>query len=353
MKNKNIITVVTCGAFLLVLSLWCFFGAKETYSESERRVLAKFPQITWQTVASGKFADGFEAYATDTFPVRDTWRSIKAYTSLGLFKQKDNNDIFLADGHISKLEYPMNTAMLDHAISLFTQIKEKYLGDNSVYFCVIPDKNKDLAQLKLNYPALEEYMQEGLDFATPISVSDLLTPEDYYDTDTHWRQEKITDVVQRLATAMGTDISAEYTQVVLDSPFYGVYAGQSALYCEPDTIVYLTNDTIAGLQVEGADAVYDLKKADSRDPYEMFLSGNQPVTKVINPQNPQGKRLILFRDSFGSSIAPLLAQGYSEITLVDLRYINSQLLDRFVDFENADVLFLYSTILLNNSLAMK
>lgn len=353
MKNRSIFTVLICGAFLLVLSLWCFFGPKQTYSESERRVLAKFPEVTWQAISSGQFAADFEEYATDGFPARDSWRCIKAYTSLKLLGQKDNNDIFLADGHISKLEYPMNTAMLDHAISLFAQVKEKYLGDNSVYFSVIPDKNKDLAQLKIDYSAFEKYMQEGLDFATPISISDLLTPEDYYYTDTHWRQEKITDVAQRLATAMGTDISDEYTQVTLDNPFYGVYAGQSALNCEPDTMVYLMNDTIAGLQVEGADAVYDLKKADSRDPYEMFLSGNQPVIKVTNLQNPQGKRLILFRDSFGSSVAPLLAQGYSEITLVDLRYINSQLLDRFVDFENADILFLYSTILLNNSLAMK
>lgn len=353
MKKKSIITVAACGAFLLALSCLCFFGPKQTYSESERRVLAKFPVITGEAIVSGQFAADFEAYATDNFPARDAWRSIKAYTSLCLLGQKDNNDIFLADGHISKLEYPMNTAMLDHAISLFTKVKEKYLEDNTIYFSVIPDKNKDLAQLKLDYSALEKYMQDGLDFAIPISISDLLTPEDYYDTDTHWRQEKITDVAQRLAASMDTDISAQYTQVTLDSPFYGVYVGQSALRCEPDTIVYLTNDTIDGLQVEGADAVYDLKKADSRDPYEMFLSGNQPIIKVTNPKNPQGKRLILFRDSFGSSVAPLLAQGYSEITLVDLRYINSQLLDRFVDFENADVLFLYSTILLNNSLAMK
>lgn len=353
MKSKNIITVLACAVFLFALSVWCFFGPKETYSESERRVLAKFPEVTWEAIASGEFAADFEEYATDCFPARDTWRSIKAYTRLGLFMQKDNNDIFVADGHISKLEYPMNTAMMDHAISLFTQVKEKYLGDDPVYFAMIPDKNKDLAELKLDYEAFETYMQAGLDFATPIHISDLLTPEDYYYTDTHWRQERIADVASRLAAAMGTTLSDEYEQVTLDSPFYGVYAGQSALHCDPDTIVYLTNDTIADLQVAGAEAVYDLEKADSRDPYELFLSGNQPIVKVTNPKNPEGKRLILFRDSFGSSIAPLLAQGYSEITLVDLRYINSRLLDQYVDFKDADVLFLYSTILLNNSLAMK
>jgi len=59
--------------------------------------------------------------------------------------------------------------------------------------------------------------------------------------------------------------------------------------------------------------------------------------------------LILFRDSFGSAIAPLLVQGYRSITLVDIRYLSSAMLDRFIDFYGQDVLFLYSTIVLNNS----
>ena len=353
MTLQSKITVVVGGVFILVFTALCLLMPKETYSESERRVLAKFPQISWDTVASGVFAKDFESYATDTFPGRDIWRRIKVYTRLGVLGQKDNNEIFVADGHISKLEYPMNTPMLDHAISLFSQINAKYLGENRVYFAMIPDKNKDLATLKMDYDAFENYMVAGLDFATPVSIGSLLTSEDYYYTDTHWRQDKIIDVAQRLATAMGTAIPQEYEKTAMDAPFYGVYVGQSALVCQPDTITYLTNAMINGFQVEGAKAVYDLSKADSRDPYELFLSGNQPVVKIENPQNPNGKRLILFRDSFGASIAPLLAQGYREVVLVDLRYIHSLLLDQYVDFENADVLFLYSTLLLNDSLAMK
>ena len=103
----------------------------------------------------------------------------------------------------------------------------------------------------------------------------------------------------------------------------------------------------------GADAVYDMKKATGRDPYEMFLSGNQPVITIENPLNDSGKRLVIFRDSFGSSLAPLLIEAYSEIVLVDLRYISSDKLGEYVGFEGADVLFLYSTTMLNNSLGMK
>ncbi|MBQ7871482.1 MAG: hypothetical protein IJ357_05025, partial [Oscillospiraceae bacterium] len=65
------------------------------------------------------------------------------------------------------------------------------------------------------------------------------------------------------------------------------------------------------------------------------------------------RHLILFRDSFGSSLAPLLLDSYGKITLVDLRYVSSALLDGLVDFTDADVLFLYSTTLLNSGSILK
>ncbi len=362
MKLKNILSVLLCGAFVLFLAAWCFFGPKQTYSESERRALAKFPEITWTNISSGKFAGGFEEYATDAFPLRDFWRSVKAYTRLGVFAQNDNNDLFLKDGHIGKLEYPMQPNMMDYVAELFTKVYEENFPNANVYFAMIPDKNMELADLKLDYAAFEKQMHEKLPFATPIQISDLLTADDYYYTDTHWRQEKITDVADRLAQTMGTELSGEYEQVQLDVDFYGVYAGQSAMNPKPDTITVLKNETIDGLKVQILDvnsgmlkdsAVYDMGKAESRDPYELFLSGNQPMVRITNPANPSGKRLVIFRDSFGSSITPLLAEGYSEIILLDLRYVNSSYVGKLVNFQNADVLFMYSTLLLNNSLSMK
>ena len=367
MKIKNIISVLLCGAFVLALAAWCVFGPKADYSESERRALAKFPETTWENISSGKFATGFEDYATDAFPMRDWWRSIKAYTRLGLFAQKDNNDIFLKDDQIGKLEYPMKPDMMNYAAKLFTKVWEKNFPNAQVYFAMIPDKNKDIADLKLDYAQFEAQMQEKLSFATPIEISDLLSAEDYYNTDTHWRQEKITDVAERLAEAMGTTLPSEYNQTQLNLDFYGVYAGQSAMNPEPDTITVLTNEVIDGLKVQILDAnvgkmvttpVYNMDKANGKDPYELFLSGNQAMVKITNPANTSGKRLIIFRDSFGSSITPLLAQGYSEVVLLDLRYLGSDFVGQFaktglVNFKNADVLFMYSTLLLNNSTGMK
>lgn len=362
MKIKNIISVLLCGCFILSFAAWCFFGPKQTYSESERRALAKFPEITWENISTGKFSNDFEDYATDAFPLRDLWRSVKAYTRLGLFAQKDNNDLFLSQGHIGKLEYPMNETMMDHAAQLFTKVAKENFPQAKVYFAMIPDKNKDIAQLKLDYDAFEKAMSEKLSFATNITISDLLTADDYYNTDTHWRQDQITDVADRLAEAMGTQLPQTYETQEKVTDFYGVYAGQSAMNPEPDTITVLTNEVIEGLKVQLLDAntgmlrdgtVYDMEKAQGNDPYELFLSGNQPMVRITNPANKEGKRLIVFRDSFGSSIAPLLAQGYSEVILLDLRYVNSSFVGKLTTFQNADVLFLYSTLLLNNSLSMK
>ena len=353
MKIQKYISVVACAIFILFFSFWCFFVPTPDYSESERRVLAQFPEITPQNIYSGEFAKDFEEYTTDRFPIRDTWRSVKAYTRLNILSQKENNDIYIKDGHISKLEYPMNTKMLDYSISLFTKIYEKHLLQNDVYFAIIPDKNEYLADLKIDFNELEKYMYDRLSFCKPIYLDEFLSADDYYFTDTHWKQENITDVAKHLAECMQTEIPDDYETHKLEIPFYGVYTGQSALKCEPDTISYLTNDTIENLQVTGAKAVYDMNKANGKDTYEFFLSGNQPLVKINNPKNTDGKKLVVFRDSFASSLAPLLAQAYSEITLIDLRYMNSQLLDKYVDFSDSQVLFLYSSNVLNNSTSMK
>ena len=52
-------------------------------------------------------------------------------------------------------------------------------------------------------------------------------------------------------------------------------------------------------------------------------------------------------------MVPLLVNDYAKVTLVDLRYIRSDYLGQFLDFHGQDVLFLYSTLLLNNSAAIK
>ena len=153
---------------------------------------------------------------------------------------------------------------------------------------------------------------------------------------------------------MGVSLSGQYRENTLDNPFYGVYYGQAALPMPSETIKYLTSDILDNCIVTNYETgkkttVYDMEKAYGKDPYQMFLSGSVSLMTIENPNAKTDKELIIFRDSFGSSISPLLVEGYAKITLVDIRYIVPDYLGRFVNFEGSDVLFLYSTLVLNNS----
>ena len=369
MKIKNISTIIVMAVLIFGMSFWCWFKNPDNFSDSERRVLKTLPELSAETIADASFMNSFDEYAMDQFPMRDIFRGMKSAAELFVFRKLDNNDLYIQDGYIAKVEYPQNDKMMDYAAERFRYIYDTYLSDTdtSVYMSVIPDKNCFLAdkkeRLSLDYPEfIEDFRSRTDDIMKYIDITDLLTISDYYRTDTHWRQEKITDVARRLASAMGTSLSAVYTEKKLDKPFYGVYYNQLALPAEPDELYWLTNDILEGCTVMSYNNkygkpekayMYNMEKAEGKDAYEMFLNGSDPLITIENPEASNDKELVIFRDSFGSSLAPLLVDGYSKITLVDIRYISSTALNAYIEFEDQDVLFIYSTLILNNSLALK
>lgn len=363
-KLKNILLIVFSSASVFGFLVLFIIFPNTSYSFSERRSLAQKPDITEESIASGSYMEDFESYTLDQFPFRDTFRKTKALSSKYIFLKKDNNGLYTSNGHISKMEYPLNEQKLDRNINKITEIFNSYLSgtDCDIYFSVIPDKNYFLAPiggyLLLDYKALSEKIESELDFGEYIDIFSSLSIDDYYKTDPHWKQEKILPTAKLLGEKMDIKINDIFTEKETDFPFYGAYYGQSALDFEPDTLKYLTNDTIESCTVtsynSGSPVIvpfYDMEKANGKDPYEMYLNGSDALLTIENPNAETDRELILFRDSFGSSIAPLLVSGYSKITLIDLRYIKSDLIKNFVSFKNQDVLFLYSTLVLNNTIS--
>lgn len=365
-RTKNITLTITMAVFLLAMFLANLFKPDSEYSDSERRILAKKPEFTKETLLAGSFMKAFETYTLDQFPLRDTFRSVKSVSEFYAFSKKENNHYYIRNGYLAKIEYPFSQAMQDHVVERFTFLNETYLKPNGItpYFVMVPDKSFFLANrygyLSLDYESFEQNLAQRLPFMKTIDIKPLLSIEDYYKTDTHWRSEKLLDVANLIAETMNTDIDSTYQTITLDQPFYGVYYNQVALPVKTDSLSYVTSLALEHCTVSNLDTgkpvtakVYDLEKVNGKDPYEMFLCGSSALVTIENPNAKSDKQLILFRDSFGSSIAPYFVEGYQKITLVDIRYVQSTMLSYFLDFENADVLFLYSTLLLNNSLALK
>ena len=363
--NKKF-TAMIIAALWAVLTLTAWFSPAREASDAERRPLAQLPEISAKNLLSGSFMEDFEDYTLDQFPLRDTFRGIKSifhYYGLG---QKDNNGIYIADGSAAKQEYPLVSHSIDHILERMDNIYRKHLEQTGshVYFAIVPDKGYYLAeeagQLRLDYEALYARMREGTPWASFVDLRDMLSAEDYYRTDTHWRQERLLGAAGALCEALGvTEPKMEdYTVTELEKPFYGVYYGQAALPMAADSISLLESDLLRNCTVYDHEsgkttAVYDMTMLDSKDLYNVYLSGPKALLTIENPNASTDRELIIFRDSFGSSIAPLLVADYAKVTLVDLRYIRSDLLEQFLSFEGQDVLFLYSTLIINSSASIK
>ena len=362
-RNIGVIAVVTLWA---LLTFFGWFGPRQEMSEAERRPLKQMPEITLETLLNGKFMSEFEDYSLDQFPLRDSFRQVKSLFHYYVLGQKDNNDIYIADGFAVKQEYPYNPESVDHALNRFNYLYEKYLAESGseVFMTIVPDKGYYLGEssghLTMDYEAMFASFEQGMPWAEFVDITDTLTAEDYYRTDTHWRQENLLDTARKLCEALGVAApqAGDFTPTALERPFYGVYYGQAALPMDPETIYVMESDllkdcTVLDWESGKHNAVYDMSKLESRDLYDVFLSGSRSLLTIENPNASTDQELIVFRDSFGSSIVPLLVQDYARVTLVDIRYIQIDVLGRFLEFNGQDVLFLYSTLVLNNSSTIK
>lgn len=347
-----------------VLTVAAWFAPAKEISEAERRPLEQKPAISADTLLDGSFMKDFESYALDQFPLRDAFRRLKSLFHFGVLNQRDNNDIYIADGYAVKQEYPLNPDSLSHAADRFQDLYDKYLLESSVYVAVIPDKGTYLAEdsghLSLPFGKLHAILLDRLPWAEPISLYETLDYDDYYRTDIHWRQEALFETAAIICDALGVTAprQEDYRLTALERPFYGVYYGQAALPMDPEIMYLLESDLLRDCRVYDYETgkytdVYNMERLSSRDLYDVFLSGPKSLLTIENPNAATDRELLIFRDSFGSAIAPLLLQDYAKVTLVDLRYIQLDVLDRFLDFHGQDALLLYSVPVLNNSQTIK
>lgn len=356
-KTKNIIISIGFIVILLCVFFINILSPDKTISSTERRKLQQFPEITISKILSTDSMKKFENYTTDQFIVRDYFRNIKSIFNTYIFRQKDDNNLFEKNGSIYKIDYPLNEKNILKSANKINDICKKHLQNSNIYYAIIPDKNYYLNNddhLKLDYKKLQTIFNYNLSSLNYIDIWECLNLNDYYKSDLHWKQENILPVVNKLEK----ELNLEKTNIEIYNKqnhgiFYGSYYGQLGIKTDADNLVTLSNTTLENcksynFEKQKYTTIYT--KTNSADKYDIFLSGATPIITIENPNCTSNKELLLFRDSFGSSLAPLLACNYSKITLIDLRYISEKLLEDYIDFNNQDVLFLYSTLVLNQGL---
>ena len=272
--------------------------------------------------------------------------------------------VYVYNGYAAKTDAAFDAASLDRAAYRFQHLHDLYFTGRTIFLAVVPDKAQFTVPPEGYTPAgaaeTADYLCGALDFLTPVDIAAGLTLADYYRTDPHWRQEQLHPTADALLTAMGAPVSGtrDETLCALEGAFHGSYWGKTEEPLEPDTLSYLTSPVLEGCTVHNYETdtdggVYDFTAAQGA-PYDLFLSGSRSLLRIDNPDALSDRTLVVFRDSFGSSIIPLLAESYRTVYAVDIRYLSSDRLGRVVDFPNdADVLLLYSATVLQNSITLK
>ena len=357
MKRKA--SIATAAVFLAVLfgfSLLHLALPDREVSRSERRRLAQLPPL------SSGFSDKLEEYMLDQFPLREQLRTVNSLVRLYGLGQADIHSIYLQGGGAFRMDGPLQEKQVRHAAAVFSAVQETYFPSLPSHYVIVPDKNAkaETSRPRLDTETLRGIVREALPGMTEIDIWDLLSADDYYKTDPHWRQEQLRPAADALLTAMGAPVSGtrDETLCALEGAFHGSYWGKTEEPLEPDTLSYLTSPTLESCTVHNYETdtdggVYDFAAAQDA-PYDLFLSGSRSLLRIDNPDALWDRTLVVFRDSFGSSIIPLLAESYRTVYAVDIRYLASDRLGRVVEFpDDADVLFLYSATVLHNSITLK
>ena len=357
-KIKDI--VVTIIFLFTVISLFLINVIKEDtdISVAERRKLATMPELTTKSLFDGTYFKKFDSYVTDQFVERDAFRKIKI--DIELSTKGEYNNLYMYDDYIVEEIFPLNTNSINNLTNKINYIKNTYLNNNSnIYYTIIPDKNYfvNKGNLKLDYNKLQDMMKSNLTSLNYINIFDKLTLDNYYKTDTHWKQEDLFDVTKTIANQMNFDITNNNV-VNTVTTFKGSYAGRLSVTKDIDTIKTISNPSTLNSSVYNYETkkytdIYDYTKINSLDKYDIYLSGAVPIIDIINNNTSSDKELIVFRDSYGSSLIPLLIEGYKKITVIDIRYISSKILNKYIDFNDQDVLFMYSILTINNSFSIR
>lgn len=352
MKEK-IISVL----FVVILFGFMILGIvfkDRNISNYERRKLTTVEEL------QEDFFEKLDDYLNDQFPFRDNFISLNSLYNRNILFNKEYNNVYIKNDYIIDKNYPLDEKSLDNFIKKINYINDKYLlNSKNVYYAVIPDKAyylEDDKYLKMDYDYIFSKLNKELD-VDYINVVPTLKMEDYYKTDIHIKQDSYFDMIKELDKYLKFNYKKVNYEKRVYYNFYGASYSKVYKSFPSETIVYLYNNIYENVQVNhlefGNKPIYDTEKLGEVDSYNVFLSGPSSLIEIVNDDEVLDKELIVFRDSFGSSLVPLLVPFYKKITLIDLRYITMDKAAEYVDFEDKDVLFLYSTLIVNTSNLLK
>lgn len=363
---------------VLLLGVWFLYALlnvlvpDRTVSETEKRALASFPEVSSDRIVSGAFSEDFETWASDQLVGRNALIRIRSTFGLLTGNRLSRDVCKSGDGYLIERMTEVDQNRLDqmlNAVNSFcarTEIPGTFVcAPNAVSICsdLLP-----ASAITEDQGTWMQYIGNNLngpvfcDLTGPLAEYYANGGQSYYRSDHHWTTEAAFYTLPTVRAALGLDPESapSMTPLAVCNDFVGSLAAKSGFsVSKKDTIFIYRRDAEPAYIVTDPSAqtkratVYSMEGLKSSDPYTVFLGGNTGHLN-IQTDNAEGEKLLVFKDSYFNCFLPFLLSDYREIDIIDPRYYYENL-DELILMGGYDrVLFFYdlNTLAEDTSLAL-
>lgn len=358
---------------------------KQERSEVENRTLEKFPDIVnhtkmdkaenigdvmnaikWDYITvrdKDSWMDDFENYFSDHLAGREDWVRTRNEIEM-LVGKKEINGVYTLDNQLVQAFRTYDKELVSSALSKVEKFAERH-PEMQVSLMLAPTSQEIFSSeipTYAGYLSEKSFIDECYKQMSKVTTIDCLSfisghKNDYvfYRTDHHWTSLGAYYAYCAAAKTLG------YSSYGLDS--FNIETASSSfrgtLYSKtlnnsitPDSIDYymlasgepkIKMTVNNGASETVYDSLYVRSYLDVKDKYSSFTGSNAPIVNIETDVD-NGKSLLLIKDSYAHSLVPFLSKHYSRITMVDLRYISTDL-NNLIDLESyQQVLFMYNVL---------
>lgn len=364
MKSKKILIALFFAAITL-LPMLTFLLPKRNFSELENRQLAAAPEPTLESVQDRSFMEDAETFIADHMVFRDEFVAARTRVELASGK-REIGGVYIGNNRLMENigePDPEITKKNAEAISAFAQ---KYASTLESSVMLVPTAVEfypsEIPPFATAYDQTE-YIQNfykklrgvnRVDAYTALASSASNGSRDiFYRTDHHWTSYGAYTGYTALAKSLGykaathdmfniEHASHDFLGTLYSKAVYGTqWADNIDLYTYAPGNVVTDVVKYTGKNTQTYSTIFFRRNLEEKDQYTVFLGQNVPVVKIKTNVN-NGKKLLLFKDSFANSLMQFLPLHYEEIALVDLRYLNEPL-SEYLNVRNyQQALFLYN-----------
>ncbi|EHK2326952.1 hypothetical protein KCK52_000751 [Clostridium perfringens] len=351
MKKHPIVYVFF--SFIMILTFFDIVKKNNTFSELENRNLARKPIFSISSFVEGKYRYKYEEYINDNFIFRNQWINLKSISEYTLGKLENNNIIYGKENYMFEKNISYDKERFKNNIDSINKFIDIYEG--RVTTMIVPNSYTIYEEYVpwgielLNQEKLIEEVYKGNSKDRNIDLISLFKENKekyiYYKTDHHWTSYGAYLAYKAYIESLGEkpiDLNSLKKNEV--KGFYGTYFSKAKSFnAKSDILTYYDVDNITmNIQGEVFESLYDYDKLNTRDKYSVFIRGNNGLTIIENKSIKEGKKLLIFKDSFANSMIPFLSRNFKEIHVVDLRSFSQKVSEYIKDTNFNDVLILYN-----------